>query len=1211
MRCTPRALAPTLLVLALSIVAACGDDGPANTTPDAPEVDAPPDAPPLTEVTCAPLPPVTTGTCQVTPGGATKLLQGEILTPTKLFHAGQVAVDAQGSITCVGCDCAQGGETIISCPDASISPGLINTHDHITFTQNAPYTENPAIRYDHRHQWRKGQDGKPKIPAAGGASADQIRWGELRFLMGGATSIVGSGGQTGLLRNLDSAQQEGLAQRAVNFDTFPLDDSGGTRRTADCNYGGSAATASSIASDDSYEPHTSEGVDQSARNEFLCQSDPTYDTSTPGVANDITLGKTAMIHAVGLQPADFGKMAAAGTALIWSPRSNITLYGETARVSTAAAMGVEIALGTDWMPTGSMNLLRELACADSFNKNYLGSYFTDVALWKMVTSSAAAVTATDDVIGLLAPGKIADIAIFRRAGRAPYRAVIEAEPKDVALVMRGGKVLYGDGVAVAALATGTCDVVDVCGESKRVCLTSEIGKSYTALQTAAGTSIYPAFQCGVPMKEPTCVPSRPTATNSSTVFTGAPTAEDADGDGLPNTADNCPMVFNPVRPLDNGMQGDADADSQGDACDPCPLDANTTQCTVVNPNDRDGDGYSNDADNCPDAANATQTDSDVDGKGDVCDACPNQANPGAGGCAVSIYAIKDGTVALGAQVTVTNALVTGKGTNGFFVQVKEGDPAYVSADNSGLFVFTGTAAPTLASATVGARVTVSGKVTSFQGQIELDTVTAVTVTAAGPEALPTPIAATYAEVKTGGPRALTLESVIVTLGPASVTAVNASFGEVTLTDSGNNQLIVDDFLFVLTPTPPVGKAYSIVRGILTLRQSVSKIEPRSAADLVAGAPALASLTPALTYARVGATTGAPTFPTPLTVTLSAPAQGNTTVTLMSGATGQLTTMTTVVIPDGQTSVVVPVTAVAANGASPEVTVMATLGTQVRMAQVRVLGSTETGTVVNLTPAGVAVSAGGSAQMTVNLDVPALADTVVALALAPTTAGSLPMSVTVLAGALGATVTYVDGSSVGTATITATLGASSSNAMVTVSAGSHLVINEIDYDQVGSDTAEFVEIYNPTSAAINLAGTQLLLVNGSGSIVYDTVDLTGTLAAGGYLVLAGANVTVTAPATKLDPGWIDTFVQNGAPDGILLIDATSSTIIDAIAYEGDIADITPPGFAAPVSLIGTSTTVADSNTVVASLCRSPNGQDTDTSSADWKVCSVVTPGTANP
>jgi hypothetical protein len=54
-------------------------------------------------------------------------------------------------------------------------------------------------------------------------------------------------------------------------------------------------------------------------------------------------------------------------ALIWSPRSNITLYGDTADATAANALGVEIALGTDWMPTGPMNLRRELKCADSFD----------------------------------------------------------------------------------------------------------------------------------------------------------------------------------------------------------------------------------------------------------------------------------------------------------------------------------------------------------------------------------------------------------------------------------------------------------------------------------------------------------------------------------------------------------------------------------------------------------------------------------------------------------------------------------------------------------------------------------------------------------------------------------------------------------------------------------------------------------------------------
>jgi hypothetical protein len=66
---------------------------------------------------------------------------------------------------------------------------------------------------------------------------------------------------------------------------------------------------------------------------------------------------------------------------------------------------------------------------------------------------------------------------------------------------------------------------------------------------------------------------------SSTIYTGVPSATDSDGDGIPDSADNCPSVFNPIRPVDNGMQGDADNDGVGDACDPCPLDANTTTCT--------------------------------------------------------------------------------------------------------------------------------------------------------------------------------------------------------------------------------------------------------------------------------------------------------------------------------------------------------------------------------------------------------------------------------------------------------------------------------------------------------------------------------------------------------------------------------------------------------------------------------------------------------
>ena len=123
-----------------------------------------------------------------------------------------------------------------------------------------------------------------------------------------------------------------------------------------------------------------------------------------------------------------------------------------------------------------------------------------------------------------------------------------------------------------------------------------------------------------------------------------------------------------------------------------------------------------------------------------------------------------------------------------------------------------------------------------------------------------------------------------------------------------------------------------------------------------------------------------------------------------------------------------------------------------------------------------------------------------------------------------------------------------------------------------------------------------------------------LAANAYLVIAGANVSVVAPATKLDPGWTTDKIQNGAPDGIALIDSVTHTLIDALSYEGAMTMVDLPGFPAAVSLVeGTMLPIeiADSNTTDGSLCRSPNGQDTDNAAGDWKFCATASAGLANP
>ncbi len=352
----------------------------------------------------------------------------------------------------------------------------------------------------------------------------------------------------------------------VDFDTFPLDDSSGIQLTSGCAYGSTEETEAEAASYPAYEPHIGEGVDVVARNEFLCVSKAN--------ADDLMIATSSFIHAASLEAGDWQAMAGAQTKLIWSPRSNIRLYGNTAPVTVAARLGVTIALGSDWLASGSMNLLRELSCADSFNQTYLGSFFNDESLWLMVTDRAATVAGVDDVLGSLAVGKFGDIAIFDGSQRADHRAVIGAQPQDVVLVMRAGTPLYGDADVITALGGTTCDAVSVCGANKAACVQSEVATTYSALQTAAND--YAAFFCGTPTGEPTCVPSRPASVNGSTIYTGVPSASDSDGDGIPDASDDCPHVFNPIRPVDNGKQADADSDGTGDACDPCPLIANSS-----------------------------------------------------------------------------------------------------------------------------------------------------------------------------------------------------------------------------------------------------------------------------------------------------------------------------------------------------------------------------------------------------------------------------------------------------------------------------------------------------------------------------------------------------------------------------------------------------------------------------------------------------------
>lgn len=475
--------------------------------------------------------------CTVHQGDTSTLIRATVLLPDRAERGSQVLIDAAGNIACVGPHCAVQAPqaTRIDCTNAILSPGFVNAHEHLSFG-NIPPVADTGIRYTHRHDWRKGTNGYASAETfAPATDPDLIAWMELRHLLAGETSMVGGSMAPGLMRNLDFAEGlEGLENPRVTYAVFPLDDAAGILRTGDCNYGPNAATTRQVTAAHAYVMHLAEGIADTARNEFRCASDPAYDTtpatdgngnagadggksgdSGGGISQDLLYANVTVQHGVGLDKAMLKTLAQRHVDLVWTPRSNLALYGRTLDVPEAMALGIPIALGTDWLFTGSMTLPREADCALTY-MHAIGHALTGKQLWTMMTANGAKSLHADNRLGSIAPGMVADLILVEprdvRDGD-PYTAVATAGPGQMLAILRGGQVLSGDANIVSALRANPCDAVEIDGHAKRVCIahnraqnSTRTGKGgYAALKEKAdATGLWPAFFATTPPLEPVC-----------------------------------------------------------------------------------------------------------------------------------------------------------------------------------------------------------------------------------------------------------------------------------------------------------------------------------------------------------------------------------------------------------------------------------------------------------------------------------------------------------------------------------------------------------------------------------------------------------------------------------------------------------------------------------------------------------------------------------
>ncbi len=179
----------------------------------------------------------------------------------------------------------------------------------------------------------------------------------------------------------------------------------------------------------------------------------------------------------------------------------------------------------------------------------------------------------------------------------------------------------------------------------------------------------------------------------------------------------------------------------------------------------------------------------------------------------------------------------------------------------------------------------------------------------------------------------------------------------------------------------------------------------------------------------------------------------------------------------------------------------------------------------------------------------------------------------------------------------------------------LLINELDVDQVGLDTAELIELF--AVDGVDLWGIDVVLVNGgvTPGLEYARIDLSslGSLARGAYLVLAGSTVPVLSPAVKYTPpGWESSNrIQNGPSDAVLLWDAVGRKVVDSVSYAGVLHRALIAGESAELDATeGEAGAPADSNSAPGSLGRLPNGQDTGQNALDFKFSPAPSPGLPN-
>jgi cytosine/adenosine deaminase-related metal-dependent hydrolase len=341
-----------------------------------------------------------------------------------------------------------------------IYPGLLDLHNHLAY--NILPLWNPPKLFGNRNEWLKLPGYRRFVGTPMSVLTERrpdliksiVRYVETKLLVGGVTSGQGMnstfGGVPyfqGIVRNFEVPADRELP--SANHQVPDLKDNateiGKFRRK--------------IESGKPFFFHLAEGKDAVAHAQFALLR-----------REQLLAGNLVAIHCAGLEQPDFPGLADANSKVVWSPLSNLLLYGQTLELKGLLQSGAAFSLGSDWTPSGSRNLWLELKVATLVGRNTPGGGVSARKLAEAVTIVAASSAGWGQKLGSIEEGKYADLLVLDDDKPDPYDNLIAATEKDIRLVVISGHVRYGDEalVGAAGLAPADTEPLRVGGRAKRL-----------------------------------------------------------------------------------------------------------------------------------------------------------------------------------------------------------------------------------------------------------------------------------------------------------------------------------------------------------------------------------------------------------------------------------------------------------------------------------------------------------------------------------------------------------------------------------------------------------------------------------------------------------------------------------------------------------------------------------------------------------------------